>query len=277
MKVFSVGLFRTGTTTMCEMFAKSFRADHEFRVEDEIDAVMKRIAGTASDTELRAFVRERASEKPLDLDSCGAHFGLVDILATEFPEAKFILTLRNVYSWLNSCVGKLYGDFVGGWGSRAGMLANSLECLPDYTFGIEDRSGYRICLEQMMKTWAGINRYIMHVAPADRLLVVSTETLSLCTDKIAAFCDIDRNLLESCHSNPGQAANFLDCFDPDRLEELVEKHCSELMSERYPDFTLRSHSSREWPAASAACSDLHRYFVLDRFCPLEPAAAGAAI
>jgi Sulfotransferase domain len=272
MKVFGVGLFRTGTTTICEMFAKSFRADHEFRIEDELDVLVKRFARENSDNELRAFVRDRDAENPLDLDSSGAHFGLIDILSSEFPEAKFILTLRNVYSWLNSCVGKLYGDFVGGWKSRVGELANRLECLPDYSFVLNDRDGYKICIEQMMKTWTGVNRSIIHWVPPECLLIVNTETLSRSLDEIAAFCGIGGELLANCHSNPGLAVNYLSCFDANRLEVLVGRHCSALMSEQYPAYTLVSHMNREWSAAPPLCPSLLRYFSLEE---LHPMATGA--
>jgi hypothetical protein len=277
MKIFGVGLFRTGTTTMCEMFAKSFRADHEFWVEEELDAIVKRFTGAVSDEELGAFVEVRDKEKPLDLDSSGAHFGLIDILTTEFPDAKFILTLRNVYSWLNSCVGKLYGDFIGGRNSRIGELANCLDCLPDYTFAIEDRTGYRICLEQMIKTWNGVNRSIMRLVPPERLLVLNTETLSHSADEIAIFCEIDQNLLESCHSNSGPAVNFLACFNPERLDELVRQHCLGMMSEAYPAYILRPDAKREWSAAPPEWCDLLRYFSLDQFYPLQPTASATAL
>jgi hypothetical protein len=269
LKVFCVGLFRTGTTTIFEMFQKSFRADHEFQVENELDLVARRMRGEVSDTQLRAFVRERDAAKPLELDSCGVHFGLVDILVSEFPQAKFLLTLRDIYGWMNSCVGKLYGDFIGGWGSRAGMLVNCMEYLPDGTFWLEDRSKQKICLEQLMKAWSAVTRHTIHVIPRERLLIVDTDTLGESEGAIASFCEIAGDLLEPCHANPGVAANFLSCFDPDRLEALVRKHCSGLMSERYPGMTLASHGSRVWTVEAPSADEMNRYFTLDTFSLLD--------
>lgn len=251
------------------MFQKSFRADHEFQVENELDLVARRMRGEVSDEQLRAFVRERDAAKPLELDSCGVHFGLVDILASEFPQAKFLLTLRDIYGWMNSCVGKLYGDFIGGWGSRAGMLVNCMECLPDGRFWLEDRSKQKICLEQLMKAWSGVTRYTIHVIPRERLLIVDTDALGASKNAIASFCGIAGDLLEPCHANPGVAANFLSCFDPDKLEALVQKHCSELMSERYPRVTLASHESRVWTAEAPPADEMNRYFTVDTFSLLD--------
>jgi hypothetical protein len=275
MKVFCVGLFRTGTTTMCEMFEKSFRAGHEFQIDDEFKIVEKRIAGALTDEQLRAFVRDRDAARPLDLDASGIHFGLIDILVAEFPEAKFILTVRDVYTWMNSCVGKLYADFAKGWIGPASVFANRLECLPDLTFLIHDRTGYKNCLEPMMKAWTAINRHLMRLIPADRLLVVNTENLGESSAEIAAFCGIDEALLESRHSNPGPGANFLRCFDPERLEELVHRHCGELMAERYPGVTFEDYANHEWSVEGPSCADLLRFFSLDEFCPLEPLEAVA--
>jgi len=254
---------------MCEMFARSFPSDHEFQVEDVLDTLVNRISGSMTDAEIRAFVRNRAATKPLVMDSCGAHFGILDILVEEFPEAKFLLTLRSVYSWMNSCVGKLYGDFVGGWGSRAGDFMNALTFLPDGTLLLEDRSGSKICLEQMMKAWVSINRRIQQVVPADRLLMLNTEELARSTGAIASFCGIEESLLDGCHSNPGQSSDFLKGFDAGKLQRLVDRHCSELMTERYPGVTLASHAGRAWSAAAPDGEELARYFTLDEFVPTE--------
>ena len=259
---------------MCEMFQKSFRADHEFMIDGEFELVEKRIAGAATDQELRAFVRERDAAKPLDVDASGIHFGLIDILVSEYPEAKFILPFRNVYSWMNSCVGKLYTDFAAGWFGPAGVFVNRLECLPDDTFLLADRMGYKICLEQMMKAWTGLHRHLLKLIPRSRLLVMNTENLSQSIGQIADFCGIELHSIESCHSNPGPGADFLGCFDSGRIEELVQQHCAELMSERYPGLTLASHTNREWSEA-APCAGVIRYFTLDQFCLLEPVAAAA--
>lgn len=269
MKVFSVGLFRSGTTTMWEMFARSFRADHEFQVQEEMDVFERRLKDSITDDEARAFIRERDAAKPLDLDSCGAHFGVLDILADEYPEAKFILTLRDVYSWMNSCVGKMQQDFVGGWGSRAGTMVNCFNFLPDGGLFLEDRSQSKMCLEQMMKLWTWHTRRIQGLVPADRLLIVKTEELSQSVERIASFCGVEPGLIDSLHSNPGPSTNFLACFDAERLEELVQLHCGELMFENYPGVTLACHTSRAWSDAPADCAELSRYFALDEFVNTE--------
>ena len=269
MKVFCVGLFRTGTTTMWEMFARSFRADHEFLIQEEMDVFQRRLSSCITNDEVRAFIRARDAAKPLDLDACGIHFGLLDILLDEYPEAKFILTLRNVYSWINSCVGKMYGDFVGGWGSRAGTLVNCFSFLPNGELSTEDRANAKICLEQLMKTWEWHGRRIQKLVPRDRLLIVRTEELSGSVNCIASFCGVDPAAIDSLHCNPGQSTNFLACFDAEILEELIELHCSERMAETYPGETLCTHANRTWSGEPVDCREMSRYFALDQFEPTE--------
>jgi hypothetical protein len=251
------------------MFTRSFRSDHEFMSQEEMELFQRRLACSATSEELFAWVRERDAAKPLDLDSSGAHFGLVDILAEAFPEAKFILTLRNIYSWMNSCVGKLYGDFVGGWGSPAGVLVNCMRFLPDGQFAMEDRANAKVCLEQLMKAWTAVNERILKLVPADRLLVVNTERLSESIGLIADFCGIDANLIDAQHANPGQASDFLSCFDSEGVEKLVRLHCWELMGRYYPGMTLSSHVARHRPGTPVDCGEMSRYFALDRFVPTE--------
>jgi hypothetical protein len=269
MKVFCIGLFRTGTTSLFEMFARSFRAAHEFQVAEQIKVLRGRLEGTLNDEEFRAFVRQREAAKPLEMDSCGAHFGIVDALVDEFPEAKFILTLRNVYSWMNSCIGKLYPHFVNGGGSAASTLINCLHFRSDGSYGWLDRSDSKICLEQMMKAWTSLNRGIQRVVPRERLLVLNTEDLARSRHTIASFCEIDESLLDPSVANQQTSTDFLSCFRAERMEELVSRHCSELMAERYPDLGLVSHVNREWSASAPDGEDVLRYFSLDRFVGAE--------
>jgi len=269
MKVFCTGLFRTGTTTMQEMFARSFSSDHEFQLQDQLGVFERRLLGTISDAEIRKFIHTRSAAKPLDMDSCGAHFSIVDFLVEEFPDAKFLLTLRDIYSWMNSCVGKLLGDFTGGWGSRAGALMNCLDVLPDGRFLLTDQQNMKVRLEQMAKIWTGVNQRVIAAVPKERLLIVYTEELVERSGEIAAFCGIDSDLLDPIHANAGPNANFLQCFDSEQIEEVVQMHCRRLMEEHYPELTLASYAAASKEVPCPDCHELTRYFTVREMVPTE--------
>lgn len=269
MKVFCAGLFRTGTTTMQEMFARSFSSDHEFRLQDQLNVFERRLLGTISDAEIREFIHTRNAAKPLDMDSCGAHFSIVDFLVEEFPDAKFLLTLRDIYSWMNSCVGKLLGDFTGGWGSRAGALMNCLDVLPDGSFLLTDERSMKVRLEQMAKIWTGVNQRVIAAVPKERLLIVHTEDLVERSGEIAAFCGIDPDLLDPIHANAGLNVNFLQCFDSEQIEELVQMHCRRLMEEHYPALTLARYAAASKEVPCPDCHELARYFTVREVVPTE--------
>lgn len=269
MKVFCAGLFRTGTTTMQEMFARSFSSDHEFQLQDQLSIFERRLLGTISDAEIRAFIHQRSAAKPLNMDSCGAHFTVVDFLVEEFPDAKFLLTLRDIYSWMNSCVGKLLGDFTAGWGSRAGALMNCLDVLPDGRFLLTNQPNMKIRLEQMAKIWTGVNQRVIAAVPKERLLVVHTEELVARSGEIAAFCGIDPDLLDPIHANAGRNLNFLQCFDSQQIEELVQMHCRQLMEEHYPELTLARYAAASKDAPCPDCQELARYFTVREVVPTE--------
>jgi len=269
LKIFGTGLFRTGTTTMQEMFARSFASDHEFQLQDQLSIFERRLMGTITDEEIRTFIHQRNAAKPLDMDSCGAHFCIVDFLVEEFPDAKFVLTLRDVYSWMNSCVGKLFGDFTAGWGSRAGALMNCLDVLPDGSFRLMNQPNMKVRLEQMTKIWTGVNQRVISAVPKERLLIVHTDELVARNGEIAAFCGIDPGLLDPIHANAGQNMNFLRCFDSEQLEELVHLHCRTLMEEHYPGLTLASYATARKDVSCPDCQDLTRYFSLREVTPTE--------
>lgn len=269
MKIFGTGLFRTGTTTIQEMFARSFASDHEFQLQDQLSIFERRLLGTISDEEIRAFIHQRNAAKPLDMDCCGAHFSIVDFLVEEFPDAKFLLTLRDVYSWMNSCVGKLFGDFTAGWGSRAGALMNCLDVLPDGSFQLMNQPNMKVRLEQMTKIWTGVNQRVLTAVPRERLLIVHTDELGARVEEIAAFCGINPDMLDPIHANAGENVNFLQCFDPSQIEDLVEIHCRTLMEEHYPGWTLSRYQATRVDASCPDCQELARYFSLREVVPTE--------
>jgi Sulfotransferase domain len=78
MKIFGIGLSRTGTTSLTLALAQfGLHAHHFPRTRELIDAV-----DAATDTPVAAWYRE------------------LDAL---YPDSRFILTLRNLSDWLDSC------------------------------------------------------------------------------------------------------------------------------------------------------------------------------
>src|SRR5689334_21825647 len=97
----NVGLPKTGTTSMAGIFS-AYRSGHEFMFREMMTALGHRALGTMTDEEIRNLVVERDRLGYLEFDSVSFAWSYVDILSREYPDARFFLTIRDCYSWLDS-------------------------------------------------------------------------------------------------------------------------------------------------------------------------------
>lgn len=131
-KVFGIGLSRTGTTSLTSaLVLLGFRAEH-FPCDD------------ATRREISEFVRAPQKFLPLtilrDLDA------LTDTpiaityqgLDHAYPGSKFILTVRDSNSWLQSCEA-YWSDFLGaGMANVRPELTTYIEMINDTIYGVQD-------------------------------------------------------------------------------------------------------------------------------------------
>ena len=240
-KIYCVGLFRTGTNTIFEVFNRSYRAGHEFMLEQTLMSVHGYVSGQISRDEFIEFVRNRDVEGNLELDSYGFTYFFIDILVKEFPDAKFILTIRDCYSWVNSCIANVHRYYEEE--SIQGLLSlfSNIDHLPDNRFEWIDRSGNKVCLEQMIKIWNQVNTNILNTVPADRLLILKTGDLADSLPELAHFVGASVDDLDILHANKGDSINYLSCFEPVALEKIFDQHCRKLMSDIFPEITFATY------------------------------------
>lgn len=268
-KIYCVGLFRTGTNTIYEVFKRSFRSAHEFMRMPTLMAFQGYVKGHLSRADYINYVKTRDAEGNLEIDSSGFNYAFVDILIKEYPDAKFILTIRDCYSWINSCMGYFYRNYYKEDGNFIGCLLNSIDHLPNNRFSWTDRSSYRVCIEQMVKMWSVVNTYMLSSIPAERLLVLDTEELSHSICDLAAFAGVSKEALDPDHANMGDSRNYLECLDSAGLERLVGHHCSGLLAERFPDLTYSTYLDSRKLSSIRDTPDVAKLFSLDRFINLD--------
>ena len=101
-QVYAVGSAKTGTHSLAAMFAPCFRARHEAEVNSEIDLFSRKAYGHCRPGEVQQWFAERSHRLWLECDVSHLHGYFAKEIAEAIPEAKFILTLRDPYSWLDS-------------------------------------------------------------------------------------------------------------------------------------------------------------------------------
>jgi hypothetical protein len=234
-----VGTAKSGTHSIASMFSRNVRTGHEKEALESIDAFFRWHEGRMTEREYRDWLVARDGEMALEIDSSWFHGLIVDLLASEFPNARFVLTIRDCYSWLNSEFKRVLHT-PSQQPQRLKMRAfvyngMATEYEPEervlQEFGLYPVDNY-------LARWAVHNEKVLAAVPRERLLVVRTEQIRDRAKEIADFAGLPRYALqmERTHEYRNPVQREIICeLDADFLEEKVERHCRPLMDRFFPE------------------------------------------
>lgn len=233
---FCVGALKSGTHSMAGLFSH-YRAAHEPEYPLLIDTALEARAGRLNRRAQVAFVKQRDFRLWLELDSSALNIFFLDILVREFPRARFILTIRDCYSWLDSIINHHLT-----WTPDAHWRKNrDLAFRPD-TFSHPPQE--RLLAEKGLYTldgylayWAGHNQRVLATVPRERLLIVKTQQITGSVEPIATFLGVPPDSLNPAQSHlfkADQKFHILPQLDPAYLEHKVATHCRALMEAYFP-------------------------------------------
>ncbi|OGL42200.1 MAG: hypothetical protein A2043_06700 [Candidatus Schekmanbacteria bacterium GWA2_38_9] len=249
--LYCVGTAKSGTHSIEAIFRGQLRSAHEAESNKVIDTILDVSAGRIDDEELRHYVLKRDRRLWLDVDSSQLNFFLLDKLVELFSDAKFILTIRNPYAWLDSFINhQLAYKSSDKW-----IQLRDLRFRPDiYThsqgeLALKEKGLYT--LDGYFSYWAHHNRTVIETVPEDRLLIVRTDKISECIEEIAAFAGVSKSNLnqEQSHTFKARAKfHLLDKVDQEYLEYKAKEHCGDLSDRFFPEIQSKKD------ALSSACN-----------------------
>jgi hypothetical protein len=202
--------------------------------------------GNLDKSKLTGYVKHKDRRLGLEMDSCGLNYFFVDILVNEFSEAKFILTIRDCYSWLESVINQQmltlkmerhwfrqhWADIYDlRYGTDKKKHAKEEKVLADK--GLYTLDGY-------FSYWREHNSKVLATVPKERLLIVKTPEINQSIQRIEEFLGIPagtlpHNVRENVRRKKFKKLNILSQIDKDFLEEKANFHCKELMDKYFPE------------------------------------------
>lgn len=245
-KAYCVGMAKTGTVTMHIMFSKNYRTAHEAESRFLINKILAFAHGKISQGEFTRYVKHRDRRLGLEMDSSNFNYFLLDILVSEFSDAKFILTIRDCYSWLDSLINHYFARPMlrdKHWSKKFVMRLNALRYEVN---GFEHAKEEKVLADNGLYTidgyfsyWMEHNSKILSTVPEDRLLVIKTREIDQSIPKIENFLKITPgSLSKNVHGNVGSKKfHLLSQIDKDFLEEKANTHCKPLMEKYFPEIT----------------------------------------
>lgn len=231
VQIYCVGTGKSGTHSIASMFADTARAQHEADSKRLLQHIFQHEDGSLSDADWRSFVLQRDQELWLEVDSNQLNYYPMEVLLQTYPQAKFILTIRDCHAWLDSIINHQLSE--DEQNSHWGRLRALRFGASHYTHApeeqpLKDRGLYTI--DGYLSSWATHNRRVLDMVPTDRLLVVKTEEITQRAEEIAAFVGLPLSPTAQTHAFKARAKhNILSEINPAFLEQKFQQHCTDVM------------------------------------------------
>lgn len=241
-RLYCAGAPRTGTHSLAAIFDRGIRSGHEPQLRATMKQLVAHARGEATFDQMRGFVRRRDRRLRLDVDSSHVNAYLAPALLAEFEDARFVLTIRDCYSWLDSAL-----DHTMNTANGSGIDRQYLEfwfgtLTPEYSRHdafLQERG--LLSVDSYLGAWARHNEAVLAAVPADRLLVVRTDEIGDRLGAIATFAGVPTDRIVRGFRARGVARSrhgLLKRVDAQFVRDRAEALCGELMQRYFPDATL---------------------------------------
>lgn len=240
-RIYNVGVAKTGTTSIAGIFGR-YRSAHEFMFSESVRKISAWTKGSLSAEELRDFVLLRDRRGGLELDSASFNHHFIPILVEEFPDSKFVFSIRDCYSWLDSIVsmGLSAGSEVPAWMEEYGrFLASDRVERSSIAAPLDLMRALPDLVDGLFRYWSEMNSAVLELLPPGRSLIVRTHEISGSLDRLALFAGVPRDTLTAAAAHRNKAARRLEILgslDSGLIRERYDAHCRELMDRVFPEF-----------------------------------------
>ena len=232
-RAFCVGQAKSGTASLCGLLAKNYRAAHEPERAQLLEMILKESQGEVVGKDFRAYLLERDRRLNLEYDIAWANQFIIGYLLEAFPDARFIVLLRDARSWFQAIVGHLLSRKIPSdvrafldWWFKPAQFPHSR-----YDQAMEAQGLYSVAA--FLNAWNQHVNSCTQAIPPDRRLILRTDELNQSHQRLASFLGIPVEQLDPSngHLNRGTwAGGFDSLVEQAYLDEMIAKMCGENMA-----------------------------------------------
>lgn len=249
---FGLGTPRSGTTSLAAIFEGRYRAEREPDYARSINLLRAVREDQVRGEALCAELLGRDRRLHLELEASCFLSELTVPLQEAFPAARFILTLRDCYSWLDSILNlaiaiRISGKDRGQWFAtlfRPERHRYQTADAPLQQLGLYPLDAY-------LSHWSRVNTHVLSTVDDERLLVVRTPELETALHQLARHLRIPAHTLSrsAAHRNRMQFKHgVLQQLDPSYLRDQCEHYCRPLMDRFFPTVRFEPRLHDKSPA-----------------------------
>ncbi len=235
---YCLGTAKSGTHSLAGLFQENYRTAHEPDDKVAINLILGAANGKVNNGEIVKYLRKRDKQLCLELDSSQLNYFFFHIFVEEFANAKFILPIRDCYSWLDSLINhQLARPATSEWYKLRDFRFKRKES--KYSEKEQILAEHNLyTLDGYLSYWRTHNMKVSSGIPEDKLLVIRTKDISKESRKIANFLGIPESTLDKSKSHMFKAEgkfNILSRIDRQFLEGKVNAYCKQLMDRFFPE------------------------------------------
>jgi hypothetical protein len=230
-----VGAAKTGSTSLAAMFSHNYRVAHEPQVRKTTQLVIDWLEGRIQRDELQQKLLARDRQLKLELESAHPLGYISGVLADTFPRAKFIVTLREPYSWLESRLNYHHQVSPPAWENYRNYfwIQRNTEYLRQEE--ILDQLG--LCsLDTYLNQYADHYQRVLSEIPKERFLLIKTSEINNSIPFLADYLGVNPQKIRTSHSK--QSSNKiqpLKKMEQEFVRSKIWEHCQEIIVNYFPD------------------------------------------
>lgn len=207
------------------MFTDHYRSAHEPNVQDLTETAENVILGTLSESDIAAWLKARDRHLNLEVEASHPLGYLAPWLPKVFPEAMFVITIREPLRWLKSRLNYHYHKTPAEW-----------QRYRDFIWG-RHHQGYRkeeaileelglYSLDAYLTQYSEQYELLFAHLPADRTLLLRTEQLNESRGKLGSFLGLATATIVPKHENGlVTTSDVLELLPPDFVDQCILKRC----------------------------------------------------
>lgn len=224
--VYCVGAAKTGTTSISHVYSQCMRAAHEPEVTQTTNLVVEFLQNNISESTVRKELQQRDKRLFLELESSHPLGYLAPFLTDIYPEARFVVTVREPKSWLKSRLNyhhyksppewKKYRDYI--WSRHFNGFAKEEKILEEHGL---------FSLEAYLKQYAEQYEILFSKIPSDKYIIIKTSEIDEKIPAITKFIGIgDKNLSPVWTNKLEKEKDILSLLESDFVSEKISQHCA---------------------------------------------------
>jgi hypothetical protein len=232
---------------------ENYRSQHHPDVRVRLPLSTAALNGDVDTAYASKVLKQRDRKLWLEMESSTLAGILIESLVQACPEKKFILTIRDVYSWCDSWIDHNINAPPrpsSGFATldrirlRGGDFPPTKYDTPLVELGFPSLASY-------FQLWASHNARVLEAVPPEKIFALKTSEIIDRTPEIARWLGVEPGMLRADRGWLAAAPKkhgVLGKIDPSYVQDTAMQFCGSLMEQYFPDALVRS------PAPDPGCA-----------------------